>query len=640
MGAGSSVAQSAENSSNSTTAVSFSDDEFHILIESFFDFYKHARRSGKDHSTIKSHSLWNFDRFESIPNDVISSYEHSNSTCIEQKIRIEYFRSISTIHPLRVRQHLFEYISSGILGIIGIEYDNLLAIMNRHEDQIKSLISATENLNLDSVDIQARKCTTISFTSSQETLLHTAIKRLDGSCEETEKECLLRNNSFPSHVFDFISYSLDGRRNFENEARKILIAYYLIFRGKLLPVILSLKNEILEWARKYDSDHSSANLTPCDDLPSPPIPAPAAVMGVSLRFLKEFIISNTIPSDMLTAKVVSDVIVPQTSATKETFINAHLLPTPHVVSDLRKGYNKNKKVLTVLGNGMCSEFDGFYCFLSHAWSMPFSELLCIAERAANVHFKSKTDMLTRICSPDDVLDCSFFWIDVFCKNQHIPAPAMDEFHQALKAPEVAVIALFPREPIAFQRIWCLFEIWTAVVNNITILPTMSEEAFSYFSANAKANFDSKPKLRVPVPAGDSTTIQLRKTVTEEFKASFMEEMKEKVIVRVEDSKATVPADIDTIMALIRQSTSVGKLNEDIFKAVCDTMWVRIESEYGYSKVTTTKYCLCGSFACTVSVYFIHSFDIVLLVGCVLLRWRWGCVNVGWVDQEGQRHAHR
>jgi hypothetical protein len=27
----------------------------------------------------------------------------------------------------------------------------------------------------------------------------------------------------------------------------------------------------------------------------------------------------------------------------------------------------------------------------------------------------------------------YFWIDVFCKNQHLPAPAMEEFKNAMKA---------------------------------------------------------------------------------------------------------------------------------------------------------------------------------------------------------------
>jgi hypothetical protein len=51
------------------------------------------------------------------------------------------------------------------------------------------------------------------------------------------------------------------------------------------------------------------------------------------------------------------------------------------------------------------------------------------------------------------------------------------------------------------------------VNDIQILPTMSAEGFGYFSAATMARFDSRPKLRVPVPAGDSKTIEQRNIST-------------------------------------------------------------------------------------------------------------------------------
>mmetsp|Transcript_3070 Transcript_3070/g.4260 ORF Transcript_3070/g.4260 Transcript_3070/m.4260 type:complete len:372 (+) Transcript_3070:1-1116(+) len=215
--------------------------------------------------------------------------------------------------------------------------------------------------------------------------------------------------------------------------------------------------------------------------------------------------------------------------------------------------------------------------------MPFQELLRIAQNAAKLYFTSYANLLTRICDEDDILDASFFWIDVFCKNQHIPAPAMEEFHKALKAPGKAVIALHPKEPVAFQRIWCLFEIWTAIVNDVTIIPTMSEEAYSYFNETTVTNFKSRPDLLVPIPAGDSKTIEKRTVVTNTFKEKFWKEMESKIHIHVEDATATYPADIVTIMELIHQSTSVSQLNNDIFKAVCDTLWKRIENDHGYSK---------------------------------------------------------
>lgn len=585
MGASSSInnnQQLTEDSEDTAVAVvSFHDNEIQDLIKSFFDFYTNASIATVHSESNTKQNHWNFDRFEIVPIDSVNNIDN-----IEQKLLTEYFRSISTLHPLRVHQHIFEYISSGILNIPdGDEYAKLMSIVSRIKDQIQSLIAAAELINLVSGN-----CATISFTSAQEEFLQTAAKRLDSVCRRldsvgsfAEHLELLRNNSLPIYVQKHIR----NESNHFQQPSKIILAYYAIFRGRILPLVLNLKHEILEWAKNYDCEHTKE--TTISIPPSIPLPTPNAVMGVSLRFLKEFVLSNEIPADMTTAKVVSDIIVPKTRSTKETYINSFLLSTPNSVSDLRKNYRKDKGVLVESGSNYYNKIDGFYCFLSHAWSMPFLELISIAEHAANVYFKSQVKSATfHISDEEDILDSSFFWIDVFCKNQHIPAPAMEEFHKALKAPDVAVIALFPKQPIALQRIWCLFEIWTAVVNNITILPTMSEDSFRYFSATAKANFDSRPDLRVPTFFQDHVGLELRKTVTEQFKSAFLEEMKQMIIVRVEDSTATVPADIDMIMDLINQSTSVGQLNDDIYKAICETLWTRIENECGYSKVRSYK----------------------------------------------------
>ena len=582
MGAASSV--TTDNTSTSADAIiSFSDEEFEHLIESFFNFYKNGR--GKHMNSDDGHGKkvkpakpepfrWNFDHFESSIDD--SLFIQSDKRSIEQLIKMEFFRSVATIHPLQVYHHIVDYISSNVMGLIGEDKDDLLSIFRRYDSQVRKLVVAAQLLDLAP---GSRATTTISFSDSQEVKLAFAIKSLNDICGNAEKYELLRKNSFPKGVEKYLTFSLNGH-HFEDEFRKILISYFLLFRGKLLPLILDLKSEVLLWAKKFD-ERESISTTPIAQ--SDARPSPNAVIGVSLRFLMEFVANNEIPADMSTAKVVSDIIVPKTRTLKETYVNALLLPKPHFLSDLRKDYNKDNRVLIAYGNGSQSSLEGFRCFLSHAWSMPFAELVHIAEHAADLHFKAKTDLLTQIVSHDDVLDSSFFWVDVFCKNQHVPAPAMDEFHKALKAPGVAVVALYPKEPIAFQRIWCLFEIWTAVVNNIVILPTMSEEAFKFFSAKAKKNFESRHDLAVPVPSGDSHTIKLRKTVTEQFKSKFLEEMLTKLVVHVETAQATVPADIDLIMGLINQSTTVAKLNEDIFKAVCETLWERIENEYGYSK---------------------------------------------------------
>jgi len=137
MGGGSSV-NSHERKENSVT---FSDEEIQELMKEFFDFYNHAAVESKGEPT----NCWNFDLFEKISSDM--SVQQSVGMNIEHKIRTEYFRSLSTIHPLRVHQHIFEYISSGILDIRDSDqYAELMSIVTRDKDLIQSLITAAESI--------------------------------------------------------------------------------------------------------------------------------------------------------------------------------------------------------------------------------------------------------------------------------------------------------------------------------------------------------------------------------------------------------------------------------------------------------------------------------------------------------------
>jgi hypothetical protein len=66
-------------------------------------------------------------------------------------------------------------------------------------------------------------------------------------------------------------------------------------------------------------------------------------------------------------------------------------------------------------------------FLSHAGSMPFMKLVNIAMSALRV-IHTDTEYVQNM---EHYKDISFLWIDIFCKNQHVPAPAMDEFESAM-----------------------------------------------------------------------------------------------------------------------------------------------------------------------------------------------------------------
>jgi hypothetical protein len=131
---------------------------------------------------------------------------------------------------------------------------------------------------------------------------------------------------------------------------------------------------------------------------------------VSMAFLGHFIKLNQIPSDMTTAEVVERYIKPQTLEAQSAFINK-VFPDKQFWTDLRP--NRRNK--------------GVRCFfLSHCWQMPFHCLVNAVENAPEIKHYSFTDAHERTWN-------FYFWIDVFCKNQHLPAPAMDEFKNAMKS---------------------------------------------------------------------------------------------------------------------------------------------------------------------------------------------------------------
>jgi hypothetical protein len=198
--------------------------------------------------------------------------------------------------------------------------------------------------------------------------------------------------------------------------------------------------------------------------------------GVNLSFLNHFVEENNISMEMTTMEVVEKLIKLQTVECKSTYITK-ILHRPEYFSDLRAGYrNKIGKTNT--------EVNCF--FLSHCWQMPFRHLINIIENAIEIELDIASHFFVDGREQKIAIEY-YFWIDVFCKNQHSPAPAMDEFKRAMNdAGDEAhllifrfficsfyflgqlVIALWPRNPVAITRIWCLYELWCAIADNIPI----------------------------------------------------------------------------------------------------------------------------------------------------------------------------
>lgn len=190
-----------------------------------------------------------------------------------------------------------------------------------------------------------------------------------------------------------------------------------------------------------------------------------------------------------------------------------------------------------------------------------------------------------------LLDTSFFWVDVFCKNQHKPAPDMEEFDSTLKAAGRAVISLYPSNaPIAFTRIWCLYELWTVARENHQLICTLHDDALSYFGSECEDEFKSRPEYFEEVQVygyqideSDHGLLKGRNVFTEEVKQRFIGRMKSKLTVHIETADARYPKDRDDILEKIRSSMGYERLNETIFENVCELLWGRIESKFGYSQ---------------------------------------------------------
>lgn len=267
--------------------------------------------------------------------------------------------------------------------------------------------------------------------------------------------------------------------------------------------------------------------------------------GVSLVFIKSFIEKFNISDTMTTDEVVNQIIIPETIGIRTEFVQR----VKHIemfCSDLRYDHRNKYSVVTkgtAHSKRSVSHHISKTYFFSHCWQMPFVNMVSIIE---NVGRETNGDVVS-------FAKHSYFWIDVFCKNQHVPAPAMDEFKMAMISAGGAlfgflcskdymiifslictgelVIALWPRKPIAVTRIWCLYELWCAINNKIHI----------------NASFVDNDKLAV-----------LYNAMKAKDKSSLFE-------VKVENATARRPEDIVLILDIIESSVGVTEMNKIVNK---------------------------------------------------------------------------
>jgi hypothetical protein len=274
--------------------------------------------------------------------------------------------------------------------------------------------------------------------------------------------------------------------------------------------------------------------------------------GVSLTFLLHFLETHDIPNDMTTGEVVETIIKPETVDSKQTYLKAKLWNQHPEYYCKLTAEDVAKRHYTDFG----SQFI-YAAFLSHAWLMPFRQLVDIATVGPGTKLSPGYNT---VLSPDK-MSC-YFWIDVFCKNQHVPAPAMEEFHAAIASPGTVLIAMWPSKPIALSRIWCLFEMYTAIAIQAHTHHVFTDDCFNQVCIGKRAT-EYGPMDR----AWDT----------------------EALAVNVLDSVATVPADRDMILGLIENSVGI----EEFVSKISSSIYVYLNERFDIAYTDQMPSCFDG-----------------------------------------------
>ena len=96
------------------------------------------------------------------------------------------------------------------------------------------------------------------------------------------------------------------------------------------------------------------------------------------------------------------------------------------------------------------------CFISHAWSRPFNEILDAVYQYEEKH-------------PN-----TYYWFDLFINNQHKATSFPFQwwcttFGESIQSINKMMLVLSPWDkPVSLTRAWCLFEIYTSIAKNVTM----------------------------------------------------------------------------------------------------------------------------------------------------------------------------
>jgi hypothetical protein len=183
--------------------------------------------------------------------------------------------------------------------------------------------------------------------------------------------------------------------------------------------------------------------------------------------------------------------------------------------------------------------------VSHAWSYPFEVLVNTIVRYE--------DRESPGVGRDNI--GGSYWIDIFSKNQWVVnsastetelAAAVDNAHNQnggidRKGTSSLLFVVHPwPEPAAIRRIWCLFEVFTAICVDAVVDVELSEAAHTAFTAQLSSGACEPPPTHFAVPWEPSPAYGTGTLVAG---------------LDVRNAEATVQSDIAMIMAQIERLPS-------------------------------------------------------------------------------------
>lgn len=191
---------------------------------------------------------------------------------------------------------------------------------------------------------------------------------------------------------------------------------------------------------------------------------------VSLQFLLHFIDKHRIEPHTTTAEVAETIIKAHTAVNGKSYVDTHLVSSfPSYVVNAKDHVMQQRKS----PRAATSNQHAHITYVNHCHDMSFHHLVHLLKLAATKQYASPflQGNHAHLEHDDFQLDAYlgqevFFWIDIFCHSQHENSINIQYINDCIATIGHMTLALAPGpHPLTFERIWCLYEVSSAHLND-------------------------------------------------------------------------------------------------------------------------------------------------------------------------------